>query len=70
MLTSFYGVFKEKYERLKKDLEKELKRAKSDRRRDWMKAHIKEIKDLKQTLKEMDESMGLHSCPNCGYKLK
>lgn len=70
MLTSFYGVFKEKYERLKKDLEKELKRAKSDRRKDWMKSHIKEIKDLKQTLKEMDESMGLHTCPKCGYKLK
>lgn len=70
MITSFYSVFKENYGKLQKDLENELSRSKSDRRKDWMKSHIKRMKGLKHTLKEMDDALGLSKCPNCGHKLK
>lgn len=70
MNTGFYGVFKQKYDILKKDLEKELKLAKSDRRKDWMKHHINQMKGLKDTLKQMEEHMGSTTCPNCGHKIQ
>lgn len=70
MNTGFYGVFKQKYDILKRDLEKELKLAKSDRRKDWMKRHIKQMKGLKDTLKEMEDHMGHTKCPKCGHKLQ
>lgn len=70
MITSFYGVFKDRYNNLKNSLESELKRSKSERRKDWMKSHIKQMKSLKHTLKEMDDALGLSKCPNCGHNLK
>ena len=70
MNVGFYGVFKQKYDLLKRDLTKELERAKSDRRKEWLKHHIKEMKSLKNLLKEMEEHMGHTKCPNCGHQLQ
>jgi hypothetical protein len=68
--TAFYGVFKERFDKQKEKLKQELKLAKSDRRKDFIKSEIKEIKSLRDLLKEMDEQMGNKShCPNCGHKL-
>lgn len=65
--TAFYGVFKEKLNRQKEKLKEELKRAKSDRRRDFIKSEIKEMKSMRDLLKEMDKQMGsATTCPHCG----
>lgn len=68
--TGFYSIFKTKLDRLKEDLKHELSKAKSDRRKERIKAMIKEIKGLSQTVKEMEEVMDLKTvCPHCGEKL-
>ena len=70
MNTGFYDVFKGKLEKMKKDLKKELERAKSDRRKDWLRNQIKQAKSLRDTLKKLDEHMGkAENCPHCGEKL-
>ena len=70
MNTGFYSVFKQKYDILKKDLERELAQAKSERRKEWMKKHIYQMKSLKDTLRKMEEHMGSTTCPNCGHKIQ
>ena len=70
--TAFYGVFKGKLEKQKQDLKKELERAKSDRRKDWLLKQIKEAKSMRDLLKKMEKQMGQdrHThCPHCGEKL-
>lgn len=70
MNTGFYVVFKDKLDKLKADLKKELDRAKSDRRKDTIKLHIKDIKGLRKTVKEMEMALDIKSeCPHCGGKL-
>ena len=70
MNTAFYGVFKQKLQRQKEELKKELERAKSDRRKDWLKRQIKEAKNMRDLLKEMEKLMGHQTnCPHCGGKL-
>lgn len=65
-ITAFQGVFEEKLERMKRSLKEELKKASSERRKDWLKREIKEAKSLRDCLKEMiDEKL----CPHCGGKL-
>ena len=65
--TAFYGVFKEKLTRQKEKLKEELKRAKTDRRKDFIKSEIKEMKSMRDLLKEMDKQMGqVSTCPHCG----
>ena len=58
MNTGFYEVFKQKLERQKRDLKKELERAKTDRRKDWLKNQIREAKKMRDLLKEMERSTG------------
>lgn len=68
--TGFYDIFKGKLDRMKEDLKKELERAKSDRRKDWIKHQIKQIKSLRDTVKEMEIVMNVKThCPHCGEKL-
>jgi len=70
--TAFYGVFKGKLEKQKQDLKKELERAKTDRRKDWLRKQIKEAKSMRDLLKKMEKQMGQdrHThCPHCGEKL-
>ena len=72
MNTAFYGVFKEKLEKQKHDLKKELERAKSDRRKDWLGRQIKEAKSMRDLLKKMEKQMGKNThthCPHCGEKI-
>ena len=70
MNTAFYGVFKGKLQKQKEELKKELERAKSDRRRDWLKRQIKEAKSMRDLLKEMEKLMGnITHCPHCKEKL-
>jgi ArsR family metal-binding transcriptional regulator len=69
--TGFYSVFKQKLDQMKDQLRKELERAKSDRRKDWIKSQIRECKRLQKTVNQMEGVMDLPktSCPHCGEKL-
>ena len=68
--TAFYEVFKEKLHKQKEALKKELQRAKTERRKDWMKAQIKEAKEMRNLLKDMEKQMGkITTCPHCGKDL-
>ena len=70
MITSYRGVFAEKLAKQKESIKKELKRAKSDRRKDWLKHQLKETKKLRNILKDMEkESTSFSSCPHCGKSL-
>jgi sugar-specific transcriptional regulator TrmB len=70
MNTGFYEVFKQKLERQKRELKKELERAKTDRRKDWLKNQIREAKKMRDLLKEMERVMGMSThCPHCGGEL-
>lgn len=70
MNTGFYGVFKGKLDKHKKEIEKELERAKSDRRKIWLKNQLKETKKLRDLIKEMEKEMGtMTHCPHCGGSL-
>ena len=64
-ITAFVGVFEEKLERLKRSIKQELERPVSERRKDWLKAELKEAKSLRDMLKEVDSK----KCPHCGGKL-
>lgn len=65
VITAFLSVFESKLDRLKQDLKEELKRAKTDRRKDWIKAQIKEIKGLRDTVNKMKKA-DQKQCPHCG----
>lgn len=68
MTTAFYSIFKGKLDKMKQELKEELERAKSDRRKDWLKKQIKETKNLNKTVKEMEKQMGNDiTCPKCGH---
>ena len=68
--TAFYGVFKGKLEKQKQDMKKELERAKSDRRKSWLKDQLKEAKSMRDLLKKMEKQMGYQTtCPHCGGEL-
>lgn len=69
--TGFYEIFRGKLERMKSELKEELERAKSDRRKDWIKKQVKECKILQKTVNQMEQVMDLPKtkCPHCGEKL-
>ena len=68
--TGFHGIFAAKLKKQKDELRKELELAKSDRRKDWLKMRIKEIKSLQKNVKEMEAHMDIKTeCPHCGGKL-
>ena len=73
MITAFIPVFREKLERLRKDLKEELSRAKSDRRKDVMKKMISEAKGLKKLCDKADKQDGVNQrnnpCYICGGEL-
>ena len=66
VITAFYGVFEEKLQKMKKDIKKELMRAKSIRRKDWLKEQLKEAKDMRDHLKTMKKNMRTEVFPHCG----
>ena len=66
VITAFYGVFEEKLKKMKKEIRLELNRAKSIRRKDWLKAQLKEAKSMRDHLKTMKKEMRTEVCPHCG----
>jgi len=66
VITAFYGVFEEKLQKMKRDIKEELDRPVSKRRKDWLKAQLKEAKDMRDHLKTMKKEMRTEVCPHCG----
>jgi len=60
-ITAFAGVFEQRLNLLKRDLKKELGRAKSDRQKERIKKLIRECKDMRDLVKELKPK-----CPHCG----
>ena len=73
LITAFIPVFRQKLDRLKKDLKEELSRAKSDRRKDVMKKMVSEAKGLKKLCDKADKQDGVtqrnNPCFVCGGEL-
>ena len=70
MNTGLYQIFKGKVDKMRGELKAELERAKSDRRKEFIKRQISEIKSLSKTVKEMEKNMDIKTeCPHCGGKL-
>lgn len=70
MNTAFYEVFKEKLKNQKEALKKELSRAPTERRKDFIKREIKEAKSMRDLLKKMEKQMGkITHCPHCKKEL-
>jgi hypothetical protein len=65
-ITAFVGVFEDNLQKMKKNIKTELERPSSDRRKVWLKAQLKEAKELRNMLKDFAEDK---SCPHCGGKL-
>ena len=73
LITAFIPVFREKLDRLRRDLKEELSRAKSDRRKDVMKKMVSEAKSLKKLCDKADKQEGNNQrnnpCYICGGEL-
>lgn len=69
VITAFYGVFEEKLKKMKKEIRLELNRAKSIRRKDWLKKQLKEAKSMRDHLKTMKKDMRTEVCPHCGESI-
>ena len=59
VLTSFYSVFEQKLQQQKESLKEEYAKAKSDRRKEWMKKQIADAKDMRNHLREMKAHMNI-----------
>ena len=64
MITAFSGVFEQRLNQLRKDLKKELEKAKTDRQKQRLKSLLKEAKELRDLVKELKPK-----CPHCGGEL-
>jgi len=62
-ITSFIPVFEDRLLKIKKNLKIELERAKSDRRKDFIKKELKEAKELRNIIKK---AVKKSVCPHCG----
>ena len=65
MIKVYQNIFKEKLERQKITIRKELERPSSERRREWLKEQLGKTRELKNLVKEM----GTEKCPHCGETL-
>ena len=63
-ITAFAGVFEQRLNTLKRDLKKELEKAKSDRQKHRLKSILKEAKELRDLVRELKPK-----CPHCGETL-
>lgn len=63
-ITAFAGVFEQRLNLLKRDLKKELERAKGDRQKDRIKKLITECKDMRDLVRKLKPK-----CPHCGGEL-
>jgi len=62
--TAFAGVFEQRLDLIKRDLKKEMQKAKTDRQKDRLKKMVKEAKELRDLVRELKPS-----CPHCGGQL-
>ena len=63
---AFISVFKVRIDKLKDSIKEELKKTKSERRRDALKSWISDIKRLQKVI---DEAQRENTCPHCGGEL-
>jgi len=63
---AFISVFKVRVDKLKESIKEELKKTKSERRRDALKAWISDIKRLQKVINEAKRD---NTCPHCGGQL-
>jgi len=63
-ITAFVGVFEQRLNALRKDLKKELDKAKSDRQKERLRSLLKEAKELRDLVKELKPK-----CPHCGKEI-
>ena len=63
---AFISVFKVRIDKLKDSIKEELKKTKSERRRDALKSWISDIKRLQKVI---DEAKRENTCPHCGGDL-
>ena len=63
---AFISVFKVRIAKLKDSIKEELKKTKSERRRDALKSWISDIKRLQKVI---DEAKRENTCPHCGGEL-
>ena len=73
-ITAFLSVFEEKLAKHKRNIKKELDKAKAEKRngnREFLKKELALIKSLKQTVQEMQEQVAQEvECPHCKKKFK
>jgi len=60
-ITAFAGVFEQRLNVLKRDLKKEMEKAKGDRQKERLKKLLKECKEMRDLVKELKPK-----CPHCG----
>jgi len=63
---AFISVFQVRVDKLKDSIKEELKKTKSERRRDALKSWIGDIKRLQKVI---DEAKRNNTCPHCGGQL-
>ena len=63
---AFISVFKVRIDKLKESIKEELKKTKSERRRDALKSWISDIKRLQKVI---DEAKRENTFPDCGGEL-
>lgn len=66
-VTAFLPVFKQRLEWSISSLKEEIKKPKKERNKESLKRLLKEAKELKHLVKELDENAT--KCPNCGHIL-
>lgn len=69
MNTSMVPVFEEKFKKLLKKIEREYKKPKAERNKEFLKKTSQEAKGLRKLLKECRKEMGSACCPHCGKDL-
>jgi len=65
-ITGYMSVFEERLRDQKVRLNEELQRAKSDRRKEWLREEIGYAKKLRDLLKKMKKKA---TCPHCGGEI-
>ena len=63
---AFISVFKVRIDKLKESIKEELKKTKSERRKNALKSWIGDIKSLQKVI---DEAKRENTCPHCGGEL-
>ena len=66
-ITTFLPVFKQRLDWSITSLKEEIKKPKKERNKESLKRFLKEAKELKKLVKELDENAS--KCPNCGHIL-